>query len=163
MSSLHGWGVKVCCPAFLCENQWQYRAYDDNTRTHLTRTSKNNVVRIDWSVRSSDMSTILTCLWHFGQRDYRIIMASWTTSLSMQCCRRYWCWSFCTKSPAFRVCKTGASPLPLTVDTLITKDILIFEMWCLRLSFLFHETFKGIAFQVLKTYIFFRCLWGNTL
>ena len=30
--------------------------------THRTRTSKNNVVRIDWSVRSSDMSTILTCL-----------------------------------------------------------------------------------------------------
>ena len=31
--------------------------------THLTRISKkNNVVRIYWSVRSSDMSTIVTCL-----------------------------------------------------------------------------------------------------
>ena len=32
-------------------------------RTHLTRISKNNVVRIDWSVRSSDMSNILK--WQF--------------------------------------------------------------------------------------------------
>ena len=37
-------------------------AVPDNARTHLTRISKNNVVRIDWLVRSSDMSTILTCL-----------------------------------------------------------------------------------------------------
>ena len=62
-SSVHGWGVEVCCPAFLCEKQWQYQALDDNARIHLTRISKNNVVRIDWSVRSSDMSKILTCLW----------------------------------------------------------------------------------------------------
>ena len=34
----------------------------DNVRTHLTRISKNNVVRIDWLVRSSDMSTILANL-----------------------------------------------------------------------------------------------------
>ena len=33
-------------------------------QTHLTRISKNNVMRIDCSVGSSDMSTILTCLWH---------------------------------------------------------------------------------------------------
>ena len=59
-SIVHGWDVEVCCPAFLCENQWQYQAYDNNARTHLTRISKNNVVRIDWS----DMSTILTWLWH---------------------------------------------------------------------------------------------------
>ena len=63
--SVHGYGVEVCCPAFLCENQWQYQAWEDNARTHLTRISKNNVVRIDWLVRSSDMSTILTCRLHF--------------------------------------------------------------------------------------------------
>ena len=33
-----------------------------NARTHLTRSSKSNGLRIDWSVRSSDMSKILTCL-----------------------------------------------------------------------------------------------------
>ena len=59
-SIVHGWDVEVCRPAFLCENQWQYHAYDNSAWTHLTRISKNNVVRIDWS----DMSTILTCLWH---------------------------------------------------------------------------------------------------
>ena len=36
---------------------------DDNARTRLTIFSKNNVVRIDWLVCSSDMSKILTCLW----------------------------------------------------------------------------------------------------
>ena len=37
----------------------------DSTRPRMAmseHTSKNNVVRIDWSVRSSDMSTILTGL-----------------------------------------------------------------------------------------------------
>ena len=43
---------------FLCENQ----ALDENARTQLTRISKNNGVCIKWSVRLSDMSTILTCL-----------------------------------------------------------------------------------------------------
>ena len=61
-SSIHGYGVEAYRPAFLGENQWQQQAEDDKARTHLTRISKNLVVRIDWLGRSSDMSTILTCL-----------------------------------------------------------------------------------------------------
>ena len=92
------------------------------------------------------MSTILTCLWHFGQRVQRITMKVRTPSLSMKRHKR---------SPeVYRVCEAVASPyLPLTGDTLVTEGILIFQMWSLRLSLWFHMTFRGIAFQVLKTYM----------
>ena len=92
----------------------------------------NNAVRIEWSVRSSDMSTILTCIWHF-----------WTEGPTHNNGIKKPPASQCsdagdigTKSPVFRVWKAGASPnLLLTGDTFVTDEgILIFEMWCLRLS-----------------------------
>ena len=74
--------------------------------------------------------------------------------------RRVRGWSLGTKSPElFGLWETSASPnLWLTGDTLVTEGIIIFQMWHLRLSRQFHIKFKGIKFEVSKTYRLFMFL-----
>ena len=60
----------------LCQNQCQYWSGQGgqcrNTSRRISKLYQNNDVCIDWSLRSSDMSTVE----HFGQRVRRIIMAT---------------------------------------------------------------------------------------
>ena len=155
---LHGWGVEACCPAFPVPEPMQvpglgWQCHNTFRQNHQNFFHQNNVVRIDWPVRSSDRSTVWRCEGHF-------LTEYWhpkTSRLSMSRYRSNRGWLLGTNSPElFGVCKASASPtLWLLWDTLIAGNILIFQRWHLRL----YVIVKGITFQVLKTHSFFmRCV-----
>ena len=69
------------------------------------------------------MSTILTCLLHFGQRFQRLIMASRNPQPFNAVLQEMMMLIPQHKSPVLRVCETIASPiLPLAVDKLVTDE-----------------------------------------
>ena len=144
-----------------------YEKTSDSTRPRLTMpehisldSAKNNVVRIDWSVLSSDMSTISTCLWHFrtdnGINKPPASRCSIAGDINAD-----------SSAPNHQYSEYAKQVLVLICRWLVTlvadEGILILEMWCLRRSSGFHVTFKGIAFQILKTNMFFMCLREITL
>ena len=60
---VHGWGVKACCPAFTVLEPVQvpdlwWQRQNESRQNQQNFFHQNNVVRIDWSVPSLDMSTI---------------------------------------------------------------------------------------------------------
>ena len=78
---VHGWGVEACCPAFPLPEPvqvpglwWQRKNTSRQSQQNFFH--QNKVVRIDWPVRSSDMSTIENVKDIFGQSARCIILAS---------------------------------------------------------------------------------------
>ena len=63
---VHGWGVEACCPASPVPEPVQvpglgWQCHNTSRQNQQNFFHQNNVVGIDWPVRSSDLSTIWRC------------------------------------------------------------------------------------------------------
>ena len=108
-------GNEACCPAFPVPELGRMTT-PEHTSPESAKFHQSYVVRIDWPVGSSDMSTIEHVKDIFGQRVRHIILA--LINISMRRYRRNRGRSVGTKS--HELCETNSSPnLRLKGDTYV--------------------------------------------